>query len=262
MALTAETLSLDLGRRRVLEDVGIGLRPGRITALLGPNGAGKTSLLRCLAGLLRPASGSVSIDGIALSAMPPRERARRIGYLPQSADLAWSLPARDVVALGRHPWRSPFAAESDADRTAIDDAMASTDTARFADRPTGELSGGERARVLLARVLAGAPEWLLADEPLASLDPAHQIDILGRFRAAADTGCGVVLVLHDLNHAARIADDIALLRDGRLIAHGPAAGVLSPHAIAEVFDLSVDILPASGARPMQIIPSGRRRPSE
>jgi len=262
MALIAQTLSLSLGRRRVLEDIGLELRPGRITALLGPNGAGKTSLLRCLSGLLRPEQGAVAIDGVGLATLPPRERARRIGYLPQSAELAWSLPAREVVALGRHPWRSPFAAESEADRLAITDAMASTDTARFADRPTGELSGGERARVLLARVLAGSPEWLLADEPLASLDPAHQIDILDRFRSAADRGCGVVLVLHDLNHAARVADDIVLLREGRLVACGPTAGVLTPHAIAEVFDLSVDILPASGTRPMQIVPYGRRAPSE
>jgi iron complex transport system ATP-binding protein len=262
VALTCESMSLNLGRRRVLEDIGLKLRPGRITALLGPNGAGKTSLLRCLSGLLWPEQGAIAIDGVALNTLAPRERARRIGYLPQSAELAWSLPTRDVVALGRHPWRSPFSAESEADGVAIADAMTATDTTRFADRPTGELSGGERARVLLARVLAGTPEWLLADEPLASLDPAHQIDILDRFRSAADRGCGVVLVLHDLNHAARIADDIVLLREGRLVEYGPAAGVLTPNAIAAVFDLSVDILPATGARPMQIVPYGRRSLAE
>lgn len=262
MALTAESLTLSLGRRRVLDDIGLSLRPGRITVLLGPNGAGKTSLLRCLAGLLRPDAGTPAIDGVPIAALPTRERARRIGYLPQSAELAWSLPARDVVALGRHPWRSPFATPSDADRAAIADAMAATDTERFADRPTGELSGGERARVLLARVLAGTPDWLLADEPLASLDPAHQIDILDRFRAAAGRGCGVVLVLHDLNHAARIADDVALLSGGRLVAHGPVADTLTPQAIADIFDLSVEILPAAGGAPMQIITCGRRKPAE
>ncbi|MBY8820785.1 ABC transporter ATP-binding protein [Sphingomonas colocasiae] len=262
MALTARSLSLSLGRRLVLDAISLSVRPGRITVLLGPNGAGKTSLLRCLAGLLRPESGAIMLDDAPIGTLPLRERARRIGYLPQSAELVWSLNARDVIALGRHPWRSPFAAPSEADRAAIADAMTATDTERFADRPANELSGGERARVLLARVLAGSPEWLLADEPLASLDPAHQIDILDRFRAAADRGCGVVIVLHDLNHAARIADDIALLHGGRLVAHGPAADTLTPAAIAEIFDLSVEILPAARGYPMQIVTCGRRNSAE
>lgn len=261
MALSAQSLTLSLGRRLVLEDISLSLRSGRITVLLGPNGAGKTSLLRCLAGLLRPDSGTPVLDGTPIAALPLRDRARRIGYLPQSSELAWSMPAGEVVALGRHPWRSPFAAPSQADRVAIADAMAATDTARFADRPTAELSGGERARVLLARVLAGTPDWLLADEPLASLDPAHQIDILDRFRAAADRGCGVVIVLHDLNHAARIADDIALLSAGRLVAHGTVADTLTPAAIAEIFDLSVEIMPAAKGYPMQIVTCSRRKSS-
>jgi len=262
MALTAESLSLSLGRRQVLDTISLSLRPGRITVLLGPNGAGKTSLLRCLAGLLRPDHGTTAIDGTPIAALAPRERARRIGYLPQSAELVWNLLARDVIALGRHPWRSPFAAPSETDRSAIADAMAATDTERFADRPANELSGGERARVLLARVLAGTPEWLLADEPLASLDPAHQIDILDRFSAAADRGCGVVIVLHDLNHAARIADDVALLSAGRLVAHGPVADTLTPATIAEIFDLSVEIFPAARGHPMQIVTCGRRNSAE
>jgi iron complex transport system ATP-binding protein len=257
MGLTAESLTLTLGHRRVVDGVDLTLASGKITVLLGPNGAGKTSLLRALAGLIVPHGGSACLDSADIAHISPRDRARRIGYLPQSAELAWSLPVREVVALGRHPWRSPFAALGPADVRLIDEALTATDTIHLADRLTGELSGGERARVLLARVICGTPEWLLADEPLASLDPAHQLDILDRFRAIADTGCGVVLVLHDLNHAVRIADEVILLRDGRLVTHGSATAVLDAANIGRVFDLTVDIVPATGDRPPQIIPRGR-----
>ena len=249
MGLSVQSLSVTLGGAKVLRDVSAALLPGQVTAILGPNGAGKSSLIRCLAGLLPPAAGRVTLDGADLATLDSRTCARRIGYLPQATELAWNLPAREIVALGRHPWRSPFAAPSPADAGAIAAAMAATDTSAFADRLVKDLSGGERARVLLARVLAGRPEWILADEPLASLDPAHQRAMLTLLARAAAGGAGVVLIVHDLNHALRIADRVLLLRDGQLRHDGTAAETLTPSAIAEIFDIAVErIPPSAGAR--------------
>ncbi|MGR6329725.1 ABC transporter ATP-binding protein [Sphingomonas sp. XXL09] len=253
MDLIAQGLTVALDGRTVLRDVDARLRPGRVTAILGPNGAGKSSLLKALVGLLPPQSGAVTLDGRAVGAIGRRERARLIGYLPQDGAVHWNLYARDLVALGRLPHRAPFAAAGAADLVAIDAALAATETVHLADRTVAALSGGERARVLLARVLAGEPRWLLADEPLASLDPAHQIDLLDRLRGLTVAGCGVGLVLHDLAQAARIADDALLLRDGRVAAAGSAAEVLTPDVVADVFDVAVARLP--GSRIM--VPVGR-----
>lgn len=247
MALTLTDVTVMLGGRRALDGVIARFAPGRITVVLGPNGAGKSTLLRAAAGLV-PAAGT-TLDGADVSMLAPRERARRIGYLPQSPTVEWDVTARELVALGRAPHRAPFAGESDADRAAIDRALAATDTARFADRGVLSLSGGERARVLLARVLAGEPEWLLADEPLASLDPAHQLDLLDRLRAAADDGAGVVIVLHDLTQAARVADDLIVLDQGRI-----AATALDEEVIARVFGVAVD---HAGALPVPVARIGR-----
>ncbi|GAO38340.1 putative ABC transporter ATP-binding protein [Sphingomonas changbaiensis NBRC 104936] len=240
MGLSIEGLTVWLGKRTVLDGITAELRPGRVTALLGPNGAGKSSLLRAMLALIAVESGRVLLDGCDVTALDPRTRARWLGYLPQSAELAWNIPARSLVELGRAPHRSPFAGLDETDRAAIERAMALTDTVRFADRLTHELSGGERARVLLARVLAGEPDWLLADEPLASLDPAHQLDMLGRLHGFAAEGRGVVVVLHDLSHAARIADDVLLLSEGRLVAFGPAADVLEPERLEQVYGVGFE----------------------
>jgi iron complex transport system ATP-binding protein len=235
MELSFDALGVTLARRPVLTGISATLKPGRITAILGPNGAGKSSLVKAAAALIAPASGSVHLDGRDVAAFDPRERARLIGYLPQDAAVHWNVTGADVVALGRLPHRAPYAAPSAVDLDAIMRAMAATETIDFANRPIHELSGGERARVLLARVLAGEPRWLLADEPLASLDPAHQIDILDRMREVALTGAGVAIVLHDLGLAARAADDVLLLKDGRMAGFGPVAEALTPEAIRGVF---------------------------
>lgn len=235
MGLSTESLSVRLGKRLVLDSVSAALRPGRVTALLGPNGAGKSSLLRSMLALVPVQGGRVTLDGMDVRALDPRERARRLGYLPQSAELAWNIPARAIVELGRTPHRSQWSGFNAEDRAATDRAMELTDTLQFADRLVAELSGGERARVLLARVLAGEPDWLLADEPLASLDPAHQIDMLDRLHGFARAGRGVVVVLHDLSHAARIADDALLLKDGRIMAFGPADDTLTPALLEQAY---------------------------
>lgn len=239
MALTFDGVTLDLGRRRVLDGVSLSIAPGRVTAILGPNGAGKTSLLRVAAGLLPASVGSVAIDGTKIAAMARDARARSIGYLPQQGDVAWNMVAQDVVALGRLPHRGGAVA----DAAAIAAALAATDTAGLAERRIGELSGGERARVLLARVLAGEPRWLLADEPLASLDPAHQLDLLDRLRAVAAAGTGVVVVLHDIAQAARVADDAILMAGGRIVAAGPAPDILTLERLGDLFGVRLVAVP-------------------
>lgn len=256
MTLLAENLSLTLGKRRVLDAVSLSLSPGKVTVILGPNGAGKTSLIRLLAGLLVPATGQVLLDGYSLPKMDRQERARRIGYLPQNGTPAWNVSARELVSLGRLPHRSHFAAPSPADEATIDTALACTDASHLADRPMNAMSGGERARVMLARVLAGAPEWLLADEPLASLDPAHQLDILALLRAQADRGTGVVAVLHDLTQAARLGDQIVVLKDGNLLEAGLPADVLTAPLLANAFGIAAEIGRASDGG-LQITPLGR-----
>lgn len=255
MDLIFSGLCVTLSGRPVLHDVSATLRPGRVTAILGPNGAGKSTLLKTAVALIAPAAGVVQLDATNIATLKPRRRARAIGYLPQDATLHWNVPAADVVALGRLPHRSPFAAPSPGDLDAITMAMAATDTTAFANRPVDRLSGGERARVLLARVLAGEPDWLLADEPLASLDPAHQIDMLDRLRDVAGAGRGVVLVLHDLAHAARVADDVLVLQHGSVAAFGSVADALTVDVIAHVFGIAARWLDVAGTR--VLVPLGR-----
>ncbi len=243
MTLALDQAILILGGRRVLDGIDVCLKPGEVTVIMGPNGAGKTSLIRILAGLL---PGPASLDGIPLAIIAPDERARRIGYLPQDCAPAWNVTARELVGLGRLPHRSRFAAPSPADEAAITVALAATDTAHLADRPLDAMSGGERARVLLARVLAGGPEWLLADEPMASLDPAHRLDMVALLRAEAARGTGVVTVLHDLTLAARLADRVILLHQGSILADGTPWAALTSAVLAKVYGIKADIARGPG----------------
>ena len=253
MDLTVRDLRVTLGKRRALDGVGVVLRPGRVTAILGPNGSGKSTLVKALAGLI---PGDVRFGNRRIDALPPRERARLIGYLPQDGVVHWDVTVEGLVALGRLPHRAPFAGLSPEDYDAITEAMLATDTADLAGRLVTELSGGERARVLLARVLAGQPEWLLADEPLASLDPVHQLALLDRLRALAGQGMGVVIVLHDLVQAARAADDVLLLNRGKVVAFGPAAEALTARTLAEAFGVEVMLVRDEAGR-MLPVPIGR-----
>ena len=255
MSLSVENLGLVLGGATVLDGVTARFAPGRVTAVLGPNGAGKSSLLGCLAGLHRPSAGLVRLDGRERAAADPRMLARRIGYLPQTADVHWDIDVATLVGLGRFPHRQRWGATA-ADDAAVVAAMAATDVAGLATRTVNTLSGGERGRVLLARVLAGTPDWLLADEPLASLDPAHQLDVLDRLRAIAATGAGVVVVLHDLNQTARVADDVLLLRGGHVLGFGAVEALLVPDVIAAAYGVATEIACASDGRRV-ILTTGR-----
>ena len=236
--LTAKTLRVTLAGRQVLNDISLSLARRHLVALVGPNGAGKTTLLRALAGLI-PAEGEIEIGGQTLSSLPLRERAKRFGYLPQGHVVHWPLPARDIVALGRYPHGATDPARlSPKDAEAVLRAMQAVDVMEFSDRRVTELSGGERSRVALARALAVEAPVILADEPTASLDPRHQIDVMKNLRATADRGVLVIVVTHDLGLAARFADHVLVLREGRLVSQGGPAAALSEQVMADVFRIS------------------------
>ena len=233
--LIADDVSVRLGGRSVVDTVSFALPRQCLAALVGPNGAGKTTLLRAVAGLL-PAEGTITIGNENVSGLSIRERACRFAYLPQGHVVHWPLPARDIVALGRYPHGATDPTRlSPRDADAVEKAMLATDVAGLADRPVTELSGGERSRVALARVLAVEAPVVLADEPIASLDPRYQIETMGLLRRAADVGTLVVVVTHDLGLAARFADIVLLLRDGRLVAAGSPQQALMPATLADVF---------------------------
>lgn len=242
--LAAEALVLP-GR---LRGVSLSLRPGEVTAICGPNGAGKSSLLSCLAGLLTPATGVVMLHGAPLAAMPPEARARALGYLPQAPEVAWDVSVETLVGLGRLPWRTGKAE----DAAAVDAALSALDLPAFAHRPVSQLSGGERARALLARVLAGTPRWLLADESLANLDLAHQLALLGHLRACAAQGMGVVLVLHDLALAMNHADRVVVLDHGSVQADGPPELALAEPVLAQVWGVKARWLGDPGQRALAV----------
>lgn len=240
MALVFDTLSVRLGTITALRGVSGAVQPGRITAILGPNGAGKSTLLACLAGLRIPDTGAITLDGQSLAALTPLQRARQIGFLPQRGQVHWDVRVEALVALGRLPFRGRWG-ERPEDRAAITAAMQAARCAHLANRGALSLSGGEQARVLLARVLAGQPRWLLADEPLAHLDPAHQLDALEVFQQCARAGAGVALVLHDLALAARVADDVLMLHAGEVLASGPLTQALTPASIAAAFGVEASV---------------------
>jgi iron complex transport system ATP-binding protein len=236
--LTAQNLNVKLAGREVLTDISLALSPGHLVALVGPNGAGKTTLLRALAGLL-PSDGAIHVGGDVLSSLPLRERARRFAYLPQGHIVHWPLPARDIVALGRYPHGATDPARlSPKDSEAVLRAMQAADIMALGERRVTELSGGERSRVALARVLAVEAPVILADEPTSSLDPRHQIDVMKTLRVAADNGTLVIVVTHDLGLAARFADTMLVLSEGRLVSQGAPTEALSEQVMAEVFRVS------------------------
>jgi iron complex transport system ATP-binding protein len=236
--LMAQDLNVTLGGRAVLNNVSLSLSSGHLVALVGPNGAGKTTLLRALAGLV-PSEGAIHVGGDALASLALRERARRFAYLPQGHVVHWPLPARDIVALGRYPHGATDPARlTPKDIEAVLRAMQATDVVEFSERRVTELSGGERSRVALARVLAVEAPVILADEPTASLDPRHQIDVMRNLRQAADRSALVIVVTHDLGLAARFADTMLVLSKGRLVSQGSPAEALSEQVMADVFRIS------------------------
>ena len=252
-ALTAAGLKVRLGDKPVLDGVEASLSAGQVIALVGPNGAGKSTLLDCLAGLRRPDAGAVLLDGAPLLNLPARERGRRIGYLPQTPEIAWDVDVRTLVGLGRTAYTGSWGLGAE-DRAAVETALQATDLQAFAGRLVNSLSGGERARALIARTLAGDPEWLLADEPLAGLDPRHALDAADLFhRMAHDEGRGVVVTLHDLGAAMRVADRVLVLADGRILADGAPAEALTPAVLARAYGIEVRLLESDGGPLIQVV---------
>lgn len=233
--LALDAVGVRLEGRAIVENVTASLGAGRLVALAGPNGAGKTTLLRAIAGLV-PASGTIRLDGDDLARLSPAARAKRASYLPQGHQVHWPLPARDVVALGRYPHgaRDP-ARLSAADEAAVEAALDRAGVRALAERDVRTLSGGERARVMIARVLAAEAGLLLADEPTAALDPRHQLEVFAALKAEAARGVLVIAVTHDLLLAGRFADEVLLLHEGRLVASGPPSIVLTPARLREVY---------------------------
>ncbi|MCP9626924.1 ABC transporter ATP-binding protein [Rhodopseudomonas palustris] len=232
-----DRLRVSLGGHVLVQPISFGLPRGCMAAVVGPSGAGKTTLLRALAGLV-PSEGRVLLGGTEVARMPVRQRARQLAYVPQGEAVHWPLPVRDVIALGRYPHGGADPRRLAAgDLDAVSRALNDVDLAPLQHRPVTELSGGERRRVAIARALATAAPVLLADEPIASLDPYFQLSVMALLQRQARAGALVIVVTHDIGLAARFADQVLMLRDGRLAAMGPPAAVLAPPKLAEVFSI-------------------------
>jgi iron complex transport system ATP-binding protein len=241
MMLRAQSLSVVIDGRPLIENVSFEVAPGEMLAILGPNGAGKTTLLKALAGLIAPSNGAALLDGAPVQAWRPRDLATARAYLPQNGALDWPLTVKRVVALGRLPLQGIWGEASADAAQAVDIALREMDALDLRGRVATTLSGGELARVLLARAIVAEPRLLIADEPLAGLDPRHQLDALRKLRRMADAGRTVVAALHDLDLAARFATRAMLLSRGRLIADGPPAETLTPTQIAAAFDVNAQV---------------------
>ena len=238
--LRVEKLGVAFGRRQVLHDVSLSVHAGELVVVIGPNGAGKSTLLRACAGLMST-NGEVDVGGESIHRLSLAERARRVSYLPQGQEFYWPLAVRDVVGLGRLP-RAAGASLSTADIAAVTAAMAATGVDVHAERAVTTLSGGERARVAIARVLATEAPVILADEPTAALDPRYQLIVLNLLRRQAESGGAVLVALHDIGLAARLATRVIVLDNGRLVADGRPRDVLNKERMAETFGVEVEIV--------------------
>ncbi len=236
MRLELQDVDVWYGDRPAVSGVRFAVDAGELVALCGPNGAGKSTLLRCVAGLVRPRRGRVALDGREASTLPARERARLVGYLPQDPACPEGFRCVEVVQLGRYAANPGWALGwTEEDRQAAFQAMDATETLPLADRPVQHTSGGERQRVLLARVLAQGARLLALDEPTAHLDLAHQVSVVGLLRRLSREGYGILVATHDLNLASLFFDRVVLLAEGRVLAQGPPEEVLRSEAVARAY---------------------------
>lgn len=240
VTLTTSSLTVTLGKRAVVRAMDLMLEPGQLIGIVGPNGAGKSTLVRAMLGLI-PFDGRVELNGADIRVLPRSRIARQLAYLPQGQILHWPLSVERLVSLGRLPHLAPMSRISPDDQRAIEQAMRRADVIHLRERIATELSGGERARVLLARALAVAAPALIVDEPLASLDPGHQIDVMALLKRAAASGTLVVAILHDLTMAARYCDRLLLMDQGKLIAQGTPLDVLSEANLRAVYGIRARI---------------------
>ncbi|UAB77832.1 ABC transporter ATP-binding protein [Erythrobacter sp. SCSIO 43205] len=237
-SLKAENLSFSAKGTPLVHDASFALEAGTLTALVGPNGAGKTTLLRLSLGLLPSDKGHVEIDGHDIATLSPMERSRKVAYLPQIRPLAWPQPVRDLVALGRFAYGASPDKLSEADEAAVANAITACQLDGFETRSADTLSGGELSRAHLARALAAETPVLIADEPVAALDPRHSHEVLSLFKRAADRGQAVLCVIHDLSLAARYCDRLIWMKEGRIVADGSPVDTLTAERLRDVFGIT------------------------
>lgn len=244
---SVDHLSVQLGQRTILHDLSWSLAEGEILGVIGANGSGKSTLLKSVLDLLPRQTGTIRLAGRELSNYSPNERARQIAYLPQNADCHWPLAVERVVLLGRFPFFPSWAQPRDEDLEAVDQALCAVGIESLRKRPVTELSGGERARVLLARALAGRPSILFADEPAHGLDPYHEMQLMEHFQShATNFRMAKVVVLHNLIHASRYCHRLLLLAEGKILACGPSAEVLTPENLARAYHIKAQSLFVEG----------------
>jgi iron complex transport system ATP-binding protein len=255
--LRAEGVRLAYGERTVVDGLDLDVLAGTVTAVIGPNGCGKSTLLRALGRLLKPTAGSVLLDGERIDKLPTREVAKVLGLLPQAPTAPEGLTVADLVARGRHPHQAWYRQWSADDEEAVGQALEWTGIADLAERPVDELSGGQRQRAWISMALAQGTDLLLLDEPTTFLDLAHQVDVLELIRRLhAERGRTVVMVLHDLNLAARYADRLIAMREGSIVAAGDPADVITEPLLADVFGLAARVITDPVAGTPLVVPMG------
>ncbi|MDH5738404.1 MAG: ABC transporter ATP-binding protein [Gammaproteobacteria bacterium] len=228
-------ISVSVKEKTLLDRVNLEIKPGELVGLIGPNGAGKSTLLKAGLGFIRSDHGSTHVDGQDYFSLSANDRGRKVAYLPQFSTLEWNMSCRSLVRLGRYPYRTFQGRQRQEDEDAVSRALLTVDARQFADQSVKSLSGGEKARVMLARALAVEAPWLLADEPIAGLDPHHQLLVMDVLKREAAKGCGLLVVIHDLVLAARFMDRLVLLHKGRQVAEGPPDRVLTQDVIRQVY---------------------------
>jgi iron complex transport system ATP-binding protein len=268
MSLTVEHVSFGYDSREAgspgdtrsfsLRDVSVTVQRGSLTGLLGPNGCGKTTLLKLMAGVLRPHQGTITLDGRTIAGISRRELARHVASVPQETHPAFDYSVLEMALMGRHPHLGAFQLEGPADLAIAHESLSATGTAHMADRPYMTLSGGEKQRVVIASALAQAPDVLLLDEPTASLDLAYQLEVASLLdRLNQDRGVTMVLATHDLNLAASLCDSLVLVRSGRVLAQGPTREVLTGAMVQQLYDVEADVQFHESSGHLTVVPIRR-----
>jgi len=237
--LSLNGVGVSLGGKTIIRDVSFSVKPGEVVGLIGANGAGKSTAIRAALNLVKLQAGQINVGGVDTASLSLRERAKLMSYVPQGTPVHWPLVAQRLVALGRTPHLGPWDEISADDQKIIRDAMTKTDTWHLKDRIATTLSGGEVARLMLARTIAVGAPFMLADEPTAALDPYHRLQVMDIMRAHAASGTGILIVLHDLSFAQNYCDRLVLMQEGSVLDQGPARDVLNDDNLLKAFQVRV-----------------------